>query len=235
MERREFISYGATFSAGSFLGILSSWYNDREQNKGTIDEIKLESVDSPHEFGFIGFLSKETVSKLQSGGYVVYFRHEETQSGEDQQKNVMGSQRPDELPEWDFDDCRLQRNLTIDGWRRAEETSKAIEMLDISFEQAYSSPWCRCRKHAQLVVGDYTVREGLDYSKPDNSANLKELVKQSSSDKNEAIFGHSLESLEMTSLMQGSDRDDLEEGEAIVMEQGESSEDINVIDGPGFN
>lgn len=242
MERREFVNYGVTFVGGSLLGILTSYYNDREEEEERmaerermIDEVKLEDVDSPNEFGFLSFLSKDTINKLQSGGYVVYFRHEETQSGKDQQKDVMGVQRPKELSEWDFDDCRLQRNLTIEGWRRARETSKAIEMLDVSFERAYSSPWCRCRKHAELVVGDYQIIEDLDYSKPDNSENLKKLVRESSSDNNEAIFAHSLDSMEMSSLMEESDRDDLEEGEAIVIDQGESPEDIDVIDGPGFN
>lgn len=258
MERRELLNYILTGISGFLTGVLTydlyptavKIYNDRtteepefRENKTAKDTIKpiednendLSNQDDASNYGFLGYFSRDTIDKLQSGGYVLYVRHEETQSGLDQQKNVKNVSDPTKIPEWEFEECRLQRNLNIEGWRRAKKTSEAFSILGISFNNAFSSPWCRCRKHAELAVGDYEIVNGLDYTRDNNYDKIIELVNSTSNDSNTIVFAHGLESVGMKDFIEESSADKLGEGQALVIDPSEDSEGLEVIDGPGFN
>ena len=251
MERRDFmlnilsglIGVAAGLGSGPAIEYAKD-FNSKDENKNpeenedSIESIEekennLSTKDDASSYGALGYFSEDTIEKLKEGGYVIYFRHEDTQSGKDQQKvSDSNETRPAELPEWDFNDCRLQRNLSLDGWRRARNTGKAFNMLNVELN-AFSSPWCRCRKHAELVIGDSQIVSELDYSKEDNSIKVRELFSQVDDNTNTAIFGHSFGSMELSHLMDDSTESELNEGQAILLDPKKEFEE-SVIDGPGI-
>lgn len=192
-------------------------------------------------------LSSDTIDKLQSGGYIVYFRHEATQAGTDQQKstevlktkrNATGAEdlnqtqkrvlNKTQIPEWNYDDCSLQRNLDIAGWRRAIGTGNAFDILDISVSQVLSSPWCRCFKTAQLAFHQYQTTSDLDYTKTDNRERLEPILQQEpKSGSNTALVAHSLGSMELGDVFDVS----LSEGQCLVVDPSEPLQNA-LVDAP---
>lgn len=214
--------------------------SDNDSDEPEIETIEekenaLNSVEDAESYGALGYFSQETISDLQSGGYILYVRHEETQSGRDQHKTreveVSGT---DEIPEWDFDDCSLQRNLNINGWRRAANTGKAIDMLDISFDDVLASPWCRCRKTAELMLGDYAVSSELNYENENNLEDIREIFNAPNDGQNTAMFAHSLGSMESDVLLEDFEDSRFNEGHALVLDPSIPLES-SVIDGPGID
>jgi broad specificity phosphatase PhoE len=81
------------------------------------------------------------VSKLQQGGYVIYFRHAATDhSQSDTYKD-------------DLSDCRQQRNLSAKGRQQAETIGAAFRALSIPVGDVYSSQLCRCLETAKTAFG----------------------------------------------------------------------------------
>jgi phosphohistidine phosphatase SixA len=216
--------------------------NDKEsdENEESLESIEekennLEDEEDAASYGALGYFSEDTIDKLQSGGYILYYRHEETQGGTDQQGSS-GSNVSDttNLSEWSFEDCSLQRNLNLNGWRRASNTGEAIDMLDIPFSQVLASPWCRCRKTAELVLDDYKTEERLNYENEDNLEDIRKIFKQPKEGQNIAMFAHSLSSMESGVLLEEYENSDFNEGHALVLDPSKNLES-SVIDGPGIN
>jgi broad specificity phosphatase PhoE len=82
----------------------------------------------------------ETIRKLRSGGYVIYFRHGET-----------GSQGADRAP--DMADCSTQRNLNDAGRAQVRQLGEDFRALGIPVGKVLSSQWCRCWQHAEAMFG----------------------------------------------------------------------------------
>ncbi|MYL50784.1 histidine phosphatase family protein [Halobacillus litoralis] len=81
------------------------------------------------------------LGKLQKGGYTLYVRHGDATVGADQ-------------PDFSFDDCSTQRNLSEKGRRQAERYGNAIRRLNIPFATpVFTSPFCRAKESAMLAFG----------------------------------------------------------------------------------
>ena len=209
--------------------------NDSDETDDEVPPIEeyendLDTEADAASYGALGYFSRESINKIQSGGYVLYIRHEATQSGRDQHKAA--GESVSDVPEFSYEECSLQRNLSLEGWRRAADTNKAFDMLGIKFQNAFSSPWCRCHNHASLAVGSYNVVEGLSYIEDDNSEVVGEYVREPDSG-NIGIFAHSLGSMELSELMSASSDGSIQEGQALLLDPSKPLME-SAIDGPGF-
>jgi phosphohistidine phosphatase SixA len=87
---------------------------------------------------------KALLDALRGGGYVLYFRHADTDF----------SANDDNMTS--FEDCSKQRNLTEVGRTHAREIGAAIARLNVPVGDVLASPYCRTRETAQLVFGRAT-------------------------------------------------------------------------------
>jgi len=95
---------------------------------------------------------KEMVSELQKGGCVIYMRHGPTNRHESDRTTT------------DFQNCKLQRNLSKDGKETLIGIGRKIKELKIPINQVLSSPYCRCKESAELVFNDYSVDNNLRFA-----------------------------------------------------------------------
>ncbi|NJK49910.1 histidine phosphatase family protein [Candidatus Gracilibacteria bacterium] len=121
-----------------------------EQPTTSITQSAQESQEAP------AFQDKLTgadlVNALRSGGYIIYFRHAQTEKDyADQVSAKMG-------------DCSTQRMLSEMGWQQAREIGKAFEDLQIPVGQVYSSEYCRAWQTADLAFGRYEKNPGLNFA-----------------------------------------------------------------------
>lgn len=157
---------------------------------------------------------ESVVEDLQAGGYVLYIRHEQTQGGTDQWKEVDMS--PEEISEFAYDDPVLQRNLSLQGWRRAERVGNALDDLGIPIGTVLSSPIHRCRKSAELTVGTVETTHDLNYTRSDVGERAPELLTQvPDAGTNTALFAHSLSSMGLAEPLEGVS---LSEGTILVLD-----------------
>jgi phosphohistidine phosphatase SixA len=84
---------------------------------------------------------KALLDALAGGGYVVYFRHADTDF----------SANDDNMTS--FEDCTTQRNLTDAGRDHARAIGRAIAQLRIPIGDVIASPYCRTRETARLIFG----------------------------------------------------------------------------------
>jgi hypothetical protein len=142
---------------------------------------------------------EEVLDALSEGGYNVYVRHESTQNGTDQFKEVDAS--PFEMPEWEFDDPTLQRNLSVGGWRRAARVGSVLERFDPPVGEVLTSPFTRCRKTASLYFGEAEVTNDLNFASQDVDDNAVRQLQRSPEDgANRFLFAHSLGSVGLDDL-----------------------------------
>ncbi|RDY71399.1 histidine phosphatase family protein [Halobacillus trueperi] len=81
------------------------------------------------------------LEKLQEGGYTLYVRHGEANVGMDQ-------------PDFSFQDCSAQRNLSEKGRTQAERYGHAIRRLNIPVASpVFTSPFCRAKESAIRAFG----------------------------------------------------------------------------------
>lgn len=93
----------------------------------------------------------DLVNALRQGGYVIYFRHAQTETDyADQVSAKMG-------------DCSTQRMLSEAGWQQARTIGKAFQDLKIPVGQVYSSEYCRAWQTADLAFGRYEKRAALNF------------------------------------------------------------------------
>ena len=84
------------------------------------------------------FSNDELISKLQSGGNIVFIRH----------ALAPGNGDPDNI---DLNDCKTQRNLNKTGIDQSKNIGLFFEKNNIPIDKVLSSEWCRCKdtaKHA---------------------------------------------------------------------------------------
>ncbi len=87
----------------------------------------------------------QLVSKLQKGGYVIYFRHAMTDwEQRDSDRN-------------NLENCKTQRKLSQRGRAQAKSIGEAFKALNIPIAVVYSSPYCRCIDTAKLAFDDVSV------------------------------------------------------------------------------
>jgi phosphohistidine phosphatase SixA len=95
----------------------------------------------------------ELVSALRQGGYIIYFRHAQTEKDyADQVSAVMGK-------------CDTQRMLSEEGWKQARAIGEGFQALKLPVGKVYSSEYCRAWQTADLAFGRYEKVAGLNFPK----------------------------------------------------------------------
>ena len=82
----------------------------------------------------------ELLKKVQSGGYVLYFRHSSTDTS-----------RPDRFPAVDLNDCNTQRPLSDEGRKIAGQVGIAVRKAKIPLGEIRVSPLCRAKETTELA------------------------------------------------------------------------------------
>jgi len=87
----------------------------------------------------------QLVSRLQKGGYVIYFRHAMTDwsQGDSDRNNL--------------ENCKTQRKLSEKGRAQSKSIGKAFTALNIPVGVVYTSPFCRCIDTGKLAFGDVSI------------------------------------------------------------------------------
>ncbi|NJL54509.1 histidine phosphatase family protein [bacterium] len=96
--------------------------------------------------------ASELIRELQKGGYVIFFRHAQTEVDfADQVFARMGH-------------CATQRMLSEEGWQQARAIGQAFQALNIPVGQVFSSEYCRAWQTADLAFGRYEKVPGLNFA-----------------------------------------------------------------------
>jgi len=159
----------------------------------------------------------ELLKALRAGGYVIYFRHADTDHSREDQRPV------------NLDDCATQRVLSEKGRGNSRAIGEAIHALDIPIGSVLASPLCRTIETAVLVFGhaekSMATRDisSEPVGSPGRYAALRALLSTAPTvGKNTAIVGHGYPYYSLTHKGQM-----LEEGEAaIVQPHGTSFEQV---------
>jgi phosphohistidine phosphatase SixA len=83
----------------------------------------------------------ELLAALRAGGYILYFRHADTDHGQNDDRMTS------------VEDCATQRNLTDRGRDHARALGEAIRTLGIPIGAVLASPLCRTVETAMLAFG----------------------------------------------------------------------------------
>ncbi len=99
--------------------------------------------------------NRALVKALQSGGYVLYFRHGITDHSKDDTDRT------------NLANCATQRPLSAAGRKQMRDTGQAIKALGIRISSVFSSPFCRSIETAKLGFGNKVtvvddLRQGVD-------------------------------------------------------------------------
>ena len=95
----------------------------------------------------------DLLANLRSGGYVIFFRHAQTEED-------YADQASDNL---DLTDCSTQRELSETGWQQAREIGEQFTELGIPVGDVYSSEYCRAWQTADLAFGQYEQKAELNF------------------------------------------------------------------------
>src|SRR5215471_21453271 len=149
----------------------------------------------------------DLLAALRAGGYVIYFRHADTDHSRQDQPPV------------NLDDCATQRVLTEKGRQNSRAIGEAIRALDVPIGAVLASPLCRTVDTAVLAFGSAqksmaTREAGPDPAgSPGRYAALRALLSTAPpAGKNTAIVGHGYPYYSLIGKGQM-----LEEGEAAVL------------------
>lgn len=93
----------------------------------------------------------ELLSELQQGGYVIYFRHAQTEKDYADQVTA------------DVNDCSTQRALSEVGWQQAVMIGDAFAEAEIPIGKVTTSEYCRAWQTASLAFGAYDKNPALNF------------------------------------------------------------------------
>ncbi len=159
----------------------------------------------------------DLLAALRAGGYVIYFRHADTDHSRQDQPPV------------NFDDCATQRMLSEKGRQNSRTIGEAIRALDVPIGSVLASPLCRTVETAMLAFGSaeksMATRDGgpEPVGSPGRYAALRVLLSTAPpAGKNTAIIGHGYPYYSLIGNGQM-----LEEGEAVIVRpHGTSFEEV---------
>ena len=131
------------------------------------------------------FSNDELISKLQSGGNIVFIRH----------ALAPGNGDPDNI---DLKKCDTQRNLNQEGIEQSKKIGKLFKENKIQIDKVLSSEWCRCKDTARFAFNNYETFKGLNsfyqekfYKyKDEQIKSLKKYISNWNSDKNLILVTH---------------------------------------------
>ena len=84
------------------------------------------------------FSNDKIISKLQSGGNIVFIRH----------AIAPGNGDPENF---NIKDCSTQRNLSEEGINQSKKIGAFFKKNNISIAKVLSSEWCRCKDTAKYA------------------------------------------------------------------------------------
>ena len=159
----------------------------------------------------------DLLAALRAGGYVIYFRHADTDHS------------TQDRPPVNLDDCATQRPLSDKGRANARAIGEAIRVVQVPIGPVLASPLCRTVETAMLAFGSaeesMATREGGPdpVGSPGRYAALRALLSTTPpTGKNTAIIGHGYPYYVLIGKGQM-----LEEGEAaIIRPHGTSFEEV---------
>lgn len=94
---------------------------------------------------------RELLTALRQGGYIIYFRHAQTEQDYADQVSA------------DVNNCATQRVLNETGWRQARMIGGAFAAHSIPVGQVITSEYCRAWKTADLAFGQYEQNPALNF------------------------------------------------------------------------
>ena len=95
------------------------------------------------------FSNDELISKLQSGGNIVFIRH----------ALAPGNGDPDKI---DLNDCKTQRNLNKTGIDQSKRIGLFFKNNNIPIDKVLSSEWCRCKDTAKYAFKYFQTFKALN-------------------------------------------------------------------------
>ena len=98
---------------------------------------------------------KELLAALRLGGYVIFFRHAQTEKDYADQAD----------PKMDLNNCATQRALNSKGIEQAKTIGLAFKDASIPVGKVLASDYCRAWKTADLAFGRYQRTEALNFAK----------------------------------------------------------------------
>jgi phosphohistidine phosphatase SixA len=98
---------------------------------------------------------KKLLNALRSGGYVIYFRHAQTDKDYADQAD----------PALDLTNCNTQRTLSDKGWAQAKSIGAAFKQAKIPVGDVLASDYCRAWQTADLAFGHYKRTPALNFVK----------------------------------------------------------------------
>ena len=131
------------------------------------------------------FSNDELISKLQSGGNIVFIRH----------AIAPGSGDPENF---DLNDCSTQRNLSEQGINQSKKIGEFFRQNNIPIDKVLSSEWCRCKDTAKYAFKNFETFNALNsfydekfYKLKDKQLNdLRKFIKDWGGNKNLILVTH---------------------------------------------
>ena len=131
------------------------------------------------------FSNDELISKLQSGGNIVFIRH----------AIAPGSGDPENF---DLNDCSTQRNLSEHGINQSKKIGEFFRKNNIPIDKVLSSEWCRCKETSSLAFQNFETKNFLNSffslkfsnNKDTQISELKKYISKWDSDKNLVLVTH---------------------------------------------
>jgi broad specificity phosphatase PhoE len=114
-------------------------------NVVAVEKMTFEQVDN-----------KELIQQLQKGGYVIYFRHAQTEKDYADQVTA------------DPNNGSTQRVLSEAGWKQAKGIGNAFRKLNIPVGDVISSQYFRAWQTADLAFGKYKKTAALNFEAAEN-------------------------------------------------------------------
>ena len=153
------------------------------------------------------FSDDELISKLQSGGNIVFIRH----------ALAPGNGDPHNI---DLNNCNTQRNLNKTGIEQSKRIGLFFSKNKIPIDMVLSSEWCRCKDTAKYAFKEYKTFNALNSffstkfqkNKERQVSDLLKYLQNWQSKKNLVLITHYVVILEITNLAVSS-------GEMIIMDK----------------
>ena len=119
------------------------------------------------------FSNDQVISKLQSGGNIIFIRH----------ALAPGNGDPENF---DIKDCSTQRNLSEKGISQSKKIGNFFKKHNIKINKVLSSEWCRCKETAKYAFNNFSTFEGLNSfydprfveNKPKQIKDLKKYIQE---------------------------------------------------------
>ena len=130
-------------------------------------------------------INKDLITSLKEGNKLIFIRHAYAPGGGD----------PDNFS---INDCNTQRNLSDSGRQQARNLGNFFAENKITYNNVYSSEWCRCKETAKIAFKNYETKVFLNSffsqrfakNKKKQMINLKKFVDNYKGDDNLIFVTH---------------------------------------------